>query len=435
VCTTHVTQRSLTVNARSLLLCLVLFTWPAQTLAANVVTDWALIVQPAIHSAGAPRPAGSAQVLHTMVVLAMYDAVMAVEGGYAPYAVRVTSWPNADVRAAVATAAYLTARARVAPSQIAYLDQQYAAYLAAIADGQAKTEGIQVGETVATALLALRAGDGFGNAVLYQCSAVPPPPGEFEPDPGCPTQPGAPQPVDVKLGQVRPFTFSDPSQVRPDGPYPSSSSAYTEDFVETRDYGRADSSVRSAEQTDIAYFWAEHPYVHWNRNLVALALARGLNVADTARFFAMVHTAAADATIAGFEAKYYYRAWRPRTAIPQADTDGNPDTDADPAWTPLLSVNHPEYPSGHAFWSTAVVDAVAAFFGTGKVTWTLVTSKAAVPPLVQTERTYTDLNALMREIDNARIWAGLHWRHSMRHGAQVGRKVAAHVARTFFRPE
>jgi len=207
-----------------------------------------------------------------------------------------------------------------------------------------------------------------------------------------------------------------------------------ENFEETRDYGRHDSTLRSAEQTDVVYFWAEHPYVHWNRNLIGLAEARGLGVRDTARFFAMVHTAAADATIAGFEAKYHYSSWRPKTAIPRADTDGNADTDADPAWKPLLSVNHPEYPSGHAFWSTALTDANAAFFGTHKVTWTIATSKTAVPQIVQTERTYSDLNALLREIDDARVWAGLHWRHSMRHGSQIGRKVAAHVATKYFQP-
>jgi hypothetical protein len=142
----------------------------------------------------------------------------------------------------------------------------------------------------------------------------------------------------------------------------------------------------------------------------------------------------ADAIIAGFEAKYSYAAWRPRTAIPQADFDGNPDTVADPTWTPLLRVNHPEYPSGHGFWSTAVTDTVAAFFGTNKVPWTLVVSRAAVPQVVQAERTHGNLNALMREVVDARVWAGLHWRHSMQHGAQVGRKVAAFVTKRFFKP-
>jgi hypothetical protein len=150
---------------------------------------------------------------------------------------------------------------------------------------------------------------------------------------------------------------------------------------------------------------------------------------------AMIYTAGADANIAGFEAKYFYRYWRPRTAIPRADTDGNPDTDADPTWTPLISVNHPEYPSAHSYISTAQTDTIARFFGTNKVSWTLTASRSAIPQLVKTERTYRDMNSLMREIYDARVWAGLHWRHSMLHGAQIGRKVAKHVCDNFFRPQ
>ena len=420
------------MRACSLLITCVLLAGPARIsadAAPNAVTDWATIVQPAIHNASVPRPPASSQVLHAMVLLAVYDAVVAIEGGYQPYAAAITADPGADVRAAVATAAYLTARARVAVSQHTYLDMQYVNYLAGIPNGQAKSDGVEVGEAAATAMLTSRANDGFGNVVLYQCSSNPPPAGEFEPNGGCSTQP-----VDVKVAQIVPFTFSDPHQFRPDGPDPLTSNAYADDFIETRDYGRADSIFRSPEQTDIVHFWAEHTYVHWNRNLISLAISRGLSLRDTARLFAMVHTAAADAIIAGFEAKYYYATWRPRTAIPRADTDGNPDTDADPTWIPLLTVNHPEYPSAHGFWSTAVTDVVASFFGTNKVTWTIGTPQGAVPQVVQTERTYYSLNALMREIDDARVWAGLHWRHSMRNGDQIGRKVASHVVRNFFRP-
>jgi hypothetical protein len=402
------------------------------SLAQNVVTDWAEIIQPAvikIDGQSTPRPPTSSEVLHTIVQLAMYDAAMAIEKGYTPYAVSISAPPGADIRAAVATAAYHTARARVAASQVSYLDTQYFAYMANIPEGQAKTDGIQVGQSAAAAMLARRLNDGFDNMVVYQCSSDPPPPGEFEPNAGCGTQT-----VDAKLAQVMPFTFSDQSQFRPDGPNPLTSQAYTEDFIETRNYGRSDSTFRSAEQTDIAYFYSEHAYVFWNRNLIGLAISRGLSVRETARLFAMVHCSVADAGIAGFEAKYFYRFWRPRTAIPRADSDGNPDTDPDPTWTPLLTVNHPEYPSGHGFLSTALTDAVAAFFRTNKVTWTLITSKSAVPQLIQNVRTYYDMNALMRDIDDARVWAGLHWRHSMHHGDQVGRKIARHVTDNFFRP-
>ena len=141
----------------------------------------------------------------------------------------------------------------------------------------------------------------------------------------------------------------------------------------------------------------------------------------------MAYTATSDAVIAGFEAKYFYRTWRPRTAIPRAGDDGNPKTAPDPTWTPLLTVNHPEYPSGHGFVSTALTEAVATFFGTDQVEWTIVTSKDAVPQLVQTERTYKNLKALMDDVGDARVWAGLHYRNTMTEGSALGRQVAKHV--------
>ena len=390
----------------------------------NVVTDWATIVQPAVNTP--PRLPGIQFILRATIQLAVYDAVMAIEGGYEPFAGKIPVAGAADVRAAAATAAYATARARLDPSQHAYLDTQYASYMASIPEGAAKDNGIQVGQSVASAILALRADDGIGNVVLYECSSTPPAAGEFEPNGGCTAQPAG-----VNVGQIRPFTFTDSSQFRPDGPDPMTSGAWVEDFEETRDYGRRDSTLRSPEQTDIAYFWQAtntHPAI------TNLAIARGLNVRDAARFFAMLYTSGADANIAGFEAKYFYRFWRPRTAIPRADTDGNPDTHPDPTWVPLLSVDHPEYPSAHSYSSTAYTDAAARFFGTSRFTWTYTANQSAFPQMVKTERTYSDVNSLMREIYDARVWAGLHWRHSMLHGAQIGRKVAKHVCDNFFRP-
>ena len=392
--------------------------------AQNVVTDWATIVQPPLNTPA--RLPGVQMVLRAMAQIAVYDAVVAIEGGHQPFAAAITAPPGADVRAAVATAAYLTARARVVPSQFAALDNAYQTYMANIPAGAAREDGVSVGAAAASAVVALRSDDGMTNVVLYACSANPAPAGEFEPDGGCGSQPAG-----ANLGQIEPFTFTNPAQFRPDGPDPLTSNAYIEDFVETRDFGRLDSNVRSPEQTDVAYFWQA---VNTHQGLIDLAISRGLGVRDTARFLAMVYTAAADANITGFEAKYFYRSWRPRTAIPQAEIDGNPDTDADETWKPLITVNHPEYPSAHSYSSNAIADTIGRFFGTNKVTWTLTASRTAIPQLVQTERTYYDLNALMREIYDARVWAGLHWRHSMMHGAQVGRKVARHVSDNFFRP-
>src|SRR5688572_25833453 len=140
------------MSLRSVLLCFFLLAGALRASAnpaPNAVTDWALIVQLAIHNAGAPRSAGTSEILHATIMLAMYDAVVAIEGGFEPYATRIQTAVGADARAAAATAAYRTARARVAASQVAFLDTQYASYMAAIADGSAKTAGVQVGEQAA----------------------------------------------------------------------------------------------------------------------------------------------------------------------------------------------------------------------------------------------------------------------------------------------
>ena len=396
----------------------------AHATALNAVELWAQIVQPAVQSSS--RPPASSEVLHAMVHLAVYDAVVAIEGGSKPYGRPIQAPPGADVRTAVATAAYLVSRARVdaAQTNLDYLDGQYRAYMQELRADPATDLGAKIGAQAAAQILALRADDGFSNVVLYACSN-PLPIGEFEPNGGCETQP-----VDVKLSQVKPYTLKHPDAFRPEGPDELTSEDYAEDFAETRDYGRDIGSVRTPEQTDIALFWSEHTYAQWNRNLINLAVTKRLDVRETARLFAMAHTASADAIIVGFSAKYFYRAWRPRKAIPLADLDGNPATIGDPSWKPFLSVNHPEYPSAHAFWSTALTQAVAAFFGTKRVRWT-IDSKAS--GIIQQERTYDDVKALTREVDDARVWSGLHWRHSMRDGDEVGRRVATYVLRHYFR--
>ncbi|MGH2688018.1 MAG: vanadium-dependent haloperoxidase, partial [Actinomycetota bacterium] len=252
-------------------------------------------------------------------------------------------------------------------------------------------------------------------------------PGEFEPDGGCGTEP-----VGLAVAQMVPYAFDDTSQFRPDGPDPLTSSEWAADFAEVKDMGGVDSTARTAEQTDVVHFWNEHGYVHWNRNLAALAADYDLGVLETARLMALVHTAASDAVIAGVEAKYHYRFWRPRTAIPRAAEDGNPATEPDPAWKPLLSVDHPEYPAGHAFWSGAVTRAVALFLGREDFRWTITTQH---PLVVTTQRTYEDIDDLMADVADARIWGGLHYRNSMEEGRALGDEVATFVAERFFVPE
>jgi hypothetical protein len=381
----------------------------------NPVTDWNEIAQNAVIVG---RPVGSALVLEGIVQAAVYDATVAIEGGYEPFVATPEVIRPASTAAAVATAAHGVLVARV-PGQAASVDVQYAAYLATIPDGTAKTNGISVGEQVADAILAWRADDGFDNVVPWV--QPPPGPGVFEPYP-------APPPVDVKLKQVRPLTLTSNDQFRPDGPNPLTSAEYAEDFNEVKAFGRVDSAVRTPEQTEVARFWADNTAVQWPRAERALALERGLSLSETARMLALAQVATADALLACFDGKYHYVFWRPRLAIRRADTDGNPATEADPSWEPLLVVNHPEYPGAHGCGTTAVTGALRAFFGTDRVAFSVDSN------LTGTTRYYNRFRDAAKEVYDARTWAGLHFRNSTMEGAWIGKKVARYVVANYFRP-
>jgi hypothetical protein len=385
------------------------------TAAPNAVTDWSLIAQNAI----APgRPAGSSEILLAIVHGAIYDAIAAIEGGYEPFASSPAVARPADPSAATAAAARAVLVARV-PAQAASVESQYAAYLATIPDGPAKVNGIAVGQAAAAGVLESRASDGLDNSVPYAQPAAGP--GVWEPTASTP-------PVDVKLKQVRPLTFDSPRRFRPAQPLSLDDPEYARDFEEVRTLGSAQSTARTPAQTETARFWAENPFVQWNAALRALAATHRLDVARTARLFALAHVSTADALIGCFEAKYHYLAWRPVHAIRRADSDANPATTADPTWTPLLNVNHPEYPSGHACFTGAVTDAIGTFFATDKVELTLASA------VTGTSRTYARLSDIAAEVRLARIWSGLHFRHTMVEGSRLARQTVRHVVRRFFRP-
>jgi hypothetical protein len=420
--TTQVTSGASTATAQSDVIPDCVPSPATPTTISNAVTDWNEVAQNAIVVG---RPLGSSAVLEGIVQAAIYDATVAIEGGYEPFVASPTVSRPTSTAAAVAKAACEVLLARV-PGQASRVADQYDHYVAAIPDGLEKTNGIAVGAQVAQAILAWRAGDGFDNEVPYV--QPPPGPGVFEP-----IFPGS-TPVDVKLTQVRPLTLTSNDQFRPDGPSPLASAEYTQDFNEVKAYGRADSTVRTPEQTDIAYFWSDNTAVQWPRAVRALALDKGLDLADTARMLTLMQVAVADSILACFDAKYHYLFWRPIHAIPRADTDGNPATEPDSSWTPLLypnHPNHPEYPGAHGCWTTAVTETMAAFFGTDKVAFSVQSTVAAVN---QKTRYYQRFSDAAKEVYDARTWAGLHFRNSSMEGAWIGKKVARYVAASFFRP-
>jgi hypothetical protein len=403
---------------KTLMLTLVATVACAPTLRAGAVTEWSLIAQDSVVGVGKKFP-GEAAVYMGIVHAAIYDAAVAVSGGYQPYHVSPVVPPGASLDAAVATAAHRVL-VGLFPGQQGALDSAYAASMAAIREGQSKADGIAAGEEVGAGILDLPTDEGLNATVPYVQPS--PGPGVFEP-----TAPVTP--VGTRLPLVMPLALEAASQFRPDGPASLSSEEYAADLEQVKELGRLDSSVRTEEQTRIALFWTDHDIPQWNRNLVRLAAQRGLEPVETARMLAMAHVAGSDAMIACFDAKYHHLSWRPVHAIRRADSDGNPLTEPDTSWEPLRPTpNHPEYPSAHACHTTAITVALEGFFGTSAVSFSL-------DSLVTGEtRYYERLKDAVQEVNRARVWAGFHFRNSDQEGSTLGRKVGRFVTEKFFQP-
>jgi hypothetical protein len=376
---------------------------------------------------------GEAAVYMGIVHAAIYDAAVGVEGGYRPYTTTPTAPPNTSREAAIASAAYDTLKGLQPQlgADHAILDNDYSFYIASLPDGTvaeqaARQNGIDVGEAVARSVLALRQNDGRG------CTTKPEDLGLPAPAPGV-WQPNLTGPVlGLCLPGMRPLALQTPSQFRPDGPNALTSREYAEDFNQVKSLGRIDSTTRTAEQTKQALFWTDHDIRQWNDGLLELAHDQGLDLVQTARMLAMAHVAGGDAMIACFDAKYHYWFWRPYQAIYLADTDGNPDTAADPTWQPLgATPNFPEYPSAHACHSTALATALDAFFGTDKVQLTLTSRAPGLPESART-RTYDRLHDVVKDVDWARVLVGFHFRNSDLQGTALGRKVSRYVTERYF---
>ena len=387
------------------------------------VAHWSLeaqrvIVQPPAGN-GNKFP-GEAAVYMGIVHVAVHDAAVAIQGGYRPYAIAVTAPADTSAAAAIAAAAHGVLVALL-PTQRGDLDNGYTEYVSKLPDNAAKANGIAVGEDVAAGIVALRANDGR-NADHEYVQQLPPGPGVFEPDPTKPV-------LGLRLSRIRPLALESPWQFRPHGPTPVTSQEYAADFEEVRRLGRFDSPARTDEQTTDALFWTDHDLRQWNEGLLRLAADRGLDFVQTARMLAMAHVSGGDAMIACFDAKYHYRFWRPAAAIARADTDGNSATEPDATWRPFrVTPNFPEYPSAHACHSSAVVEALEAFFGQDDVRVSLDSQATG------TTRSFDHLHEIVKDVEEARVLAGFHFRNSDLEGSILGRKVARFVLSRFSRP-
>ena len=228
-----------------------------------------------------------------------------------------------------------------------------------------------------------------------------------------------------------PFTLNSASQFRPNGPPSLTSQAYADAFNEVKELGSATGSTRTPEQTAIARFWADGagsytPPGHWNQIAEQIADQRGLSLLENARLFAELNLALADAAIAAWDAKYTYGSWRPITAIPEADLDGNPATEAQSDWQPfLITPNFPEYISGHSTFSAAAATILAATFGDAT---TFTTQSLTLPGV---KRTFASFSAAADEAGRSRIYGGIHYEFSNQDGQATGRKVGEWVLQSF----
>jgi hypothetical protein len=352
------------------------------------------------------------------VQLAVYDAVIAIAGTHRPYAIKpATPTAGASMDAAAIEAAYRVLKG-LFPSRGDKYEAAYAAGMGALHDGDAKTRGMAIGAEVAAGMLALRANDGREIELApYAAGTLP---GQF--------RPSGPNLVGRLNQYIKPFTTTSHAQFRVGPPPALDSALYAADFNEVKAIASTTSTVRTAEQSEVARFFTEPPPTWQFRNRGRFATASP-NLADNARITAMLGAAAADAIGACFESKYYYNYWRPTSAIRLADTDGNPATAVDAGWTPFVPTpNHPEYPAAHGCDDGATAEVVRSFYGTKKVHF------VADSTVTGTTHMYESTDDLVQDVRNGRVWGGMHFRNSAIVGSELGKDVAKWVAKNYFQP-
>jgi hypothetical protein len=393
-------------------------------IAQNVVTDWnsVAITEARKSTAPASATAGGTGIYVAYMQLAVYNAVNAIHGRFEPYKYSLSAPAGASADAAAVEAAYDTLL-YLLPDRAASLSSQYSSSLAAIPNGSGKINGQLLGQASARALIALRSGDGRGVSVPYSFPATPVP-GVWI------LTPGATAPQTPWVGQMRPFTFDDPAQFLPDEPPPNLlSDTWADDYKQTMTLGAANSTVRTPRQTEIGLFWTDHTTSQYGGLLRAKATEEKLSVTDTARLFAMAYAAEADALIGCFNAKYRFSFWRPVTAIRNGDIDGNPETVADPNWSPLATTpNHPEYPAAHGCLTGALANVLKEYFGSPNLHVSVDSAVTA------TTHKFNNIREWQREVELARIYAGFHYHHSLVQGFVLGHRVARNVTHNYFRP-
>src|SRR5690349_4730845 len=393
----------------------------------NPVVQWNRILLQIVRTPGAQpatvHPTRSFAILHA----AIYDAVNSIDRTYTPYVVRLrgAGAPRSASQDAAAAAAAHDVLVALYPSFRAQLDTQQQHSLAQVPDGEQKTAGVRIGQTVAASILSRRSNDrSDAQPIPYVFGTAP---GDYQSTPlNFP-----PQPQFTHWSRVTPFALERANQFRPGPPPVLTSDAYGDAFNEVKSFGVANSTLASADQALTGRFWNGASQNYWNEIAQTASAAHALTTAQSARLFALLNLALADGVIAFYDAKYTYNLWRPVTAIRAADSDNNPQTIADPNWLPQAGKTAPDpsYPGAHAVISAAGAEVLIFFFGPDDFEFN-VTSEV----LPGVERSFTSLSAAAEEATLSRIFAGQHFRFDLTAGQQLGRDVADFILDNFLTP-
>lgn len=403
----------------------VVLTSLTHSLRADVVTDWNSAALNAIRIDKTPPPKSSRAlaILH----VAIYDAVNGITRTHQPYLVGGHVPASASVEAAAAAAAHKVL-VSLYPGQQAAFDTRYQNSLAAVADGPQKRSAVGWGEFVAVSILAVRATDGFDATVAA--------PSGSGPGVWLPTPPAFASYLLPQWAFVRPFCMTSSTQFRPSGPPALSSAKYADEFNEVKQLGAATNSLRTADQTQIALFWAdgagtETPPGHWNSIAQDISAVKGNTLEENARLFALLNMAMADAAICAWDGKYVFNFWRPVTAIRNADSDGNAATAADPGWSSMLvTPPFPDYVSGHSTFSAAAATVLAIYYGTDNIPFT--TGSDFLPGVY---RSFNSFSAAAAEAGFSRVYGGIHFRSASEDGLHGGLSIGQYVMEHFLLPK
>ena len=375
------------------------------------------------------RSNGAQPYTMALIQVAVYDATVAVRAADSkhkrldkPFIADIAAPPGADLKAAIATAAFRVGYERVNnnPTARSNYANAYNAYLAGIPNGQPKTDGIAVGEATAQAVLAARSKDNFYNTATYSNPAA---------DPGVWQSVATANPYttaganDYAMAFTMPLTASSPDARRIKPPPRLTSGKYRRDFEETKTHGSLTSASRTPAMTNVVQFWTESGFTLWSRNVRDIVSARGLDEFEAARALAAFSVATGDAMLACFEAKYAHNFWRPWQGIQRAEQDGNPRTQPEPAWTPAVRANHPEYPAGHGCYAGSATKVLELLFGDFPVTLTSTGALVAGWPVTASAR-FDSLDDINDDNADARVWGGLHWRTTMERSSRWSAKIA-----------